>query len=213
MTRNTIGFPILALALIAVACANPAKDKPKAGAAEPATLQAALPSTARPIPYAIAAGASKIEFVGSKVTGSHAGAFAQFTGSVDIPAGRLENGRIEISIDTASLTAEPEKLAGHLKSPDFFDVVQFPKATFVSTAIAPAGTPNAFTITGNLTLHGVTKSITFPANAVLTDKDLKANSEFSINRKDFGLVYPGMPDDLIRDEVLIKLTIAAPKGV
>ena len=47
---------------------------------------------------------------------------------------------------------------------------------------------------------------------VLTDRDLKANSEFSINRKDFGLVYPGMPDDLIRDEVVIKLTISAPKG-
>jgi polyisoprenoid-binding protein YceI len=84
---------------------------------------------------------------------------------------------------------------------------------FVSTAIATAGTPNAYTITGNLTLHGVTKSISFPATAVLTDKDLKANSEFSINRKDFGIVYPGMPDDLIRDDVLIKLTIEAPKGV
>jgi len=210
MKRNSIGFAILALTLVAVACSNPAKDKPKATVAAPAAIQAA--PAGLPTLYAIAPASSKIEFVGSKVTGKHEGSFAQFTGSVNIPEGKVENARIEIAIDTASLAIEPEKLAGHLKSPDFFDVGQFPKATFTSTGIAPAGTPNTFTVTGNLTLHGVTKAISFPTSVVLTDRDLKANSEFSINRKDFGLVYPGMPDDLIRDEVLIKLTIAAPKG-
>jgi polyisoprenoid-binding protein YceI len=212
MKQNRIGLSILALTLVAVACANPAKDQPKATVGAAVAVQAAPAAATLPTLYAIAPATSKIQWTGSKVTGKHEGSFSQFTGSVNITDGKLDNARIEITIDMASLAVEPEKLAGHLKSPDFFDVAQFPKATFTSTGIAPADQPSTYTITGNLTMHGVTKSITFPSYVVLTDKDLKASTMFSINRKDFGLVYPGMPDDLIRDEVLIRLTIVAPKG-
>jgi len=68
------------------------------------------------------------------------------------------------------------------------------------------------TVTGNLELHGVKKSIRFPATFTVEGGVVKANAEFSINRRDFGLVYPGMPDDLIRDDVLIRLAIQAPKA-
>ena len=100
-------------------------------------------------------------------------------------------------------------LRKHLKSPDFFDVEKFPTATFKSTAIEK--TDDGHTITGDLTLHGVTKRVSFPATVTVTDGQVTANSEFSINRNDFGIVYPGMPDDLIRDLVVIKLSRALPR--
>ena len=67
-------------------------------------------------------------------------------------------------------------------------------------------------VTGNLTLHGVTKSITFPAKVNVTPDAVDVDAEFSINRKDFGVSFPGMKDDLIRDDVVIKLEIRGKKS-
>jgi len=108
---------------------------------------------------------------------------------------------------------DQEKLVGHLKSPDFFDVEKFPVTRFQSTKIETGGERGAtHTVTGNLELHGVTKSIRFPASISLAADNVSVKSEFGINRKDFGIVYPGKPDDLIKDEVLIRLNLVATKS-
>ena len=100
-----------------------------------------------------------------------------------------------------------------LQSGDFFDVKKFPKASFGSTSIVPdtAKGANAYTVTGDLELRGARKSVTFPATIVVSTSDVTVNSEFSINRKDFGIVYAGKADDLIRDDVVIKLDLKAPR--
>ena len=117
-----------------------------------------------------------------------------------------------INIDTASVTTDDDSLTTHLKTADFFDVAKYPKATFVSTKIEPNTANGAtHTITGNFDLHGVKKSISFPAAIQLGPDSVSANAEFSINRKDFGIVYAGKADDLIRDGVVIKLTIKVPR--
>ena len=67
------------------------------------------------------------------------------------------------------------------------------------------------TLTGVMSLHGVNRQITFPAVSSLENDVVTATAEFAINRKDFGVVYPGKPDDLIRDDVLLKLTVKAAK--
>jgi polyisoprenoid-binding protein YceI len=67
-------------------------------------------------------------------------------------------------------------------------------------------------VTGNLQLHGVTKSITFPATIKTSGDAVDVDAEFAINRKDFGVVYPGMPDDLIKDDILLHLQIHAKKA-
>ena len=67
-------------------------------------------------------------------------------------------------------------------------------------------------MTGNLELHGVTKSIKFPATVKASGDSVEVDAEFAINRKDFGVVYPGMPDDLIKDDVLLKLHVRAHRG-
>jgi polyisoprenoid-binding protein YceI len=78
--------------------------------------------------------------------------------------------------------------------------------------VTPGGDKGAtHTITGNLEMHGVTKSISFPATIKFAPEAVDASSEFVINRKDFGIVYAGAADDLIKDEVALKLTIHAKK--
>ena len=198
--------------LLTVACDNdPGKGKAKTGASAPVAAPAVAPAGA--VKHSFSAADSKLEFVGAKVTGSHDGSFKEFSGSIDLVGGDLTKSVVNVEIKMASLAIEPEKLAGHLKTGDFFDVEKFPTAKFVSTTVKAGGEKGAsHTVTGNLTLHGVEKSISFPATIKAEGDNVSVNAEFAINRKDFGIVYPGKPDDLIKDEVAIKLTLAAKKS-
>ena len=213
---------ILALALFATACSGPTEPKATVGTPASTTSQAASApaSTATTAPVAAnkeslaLSPESKVGFVGAKITASHDGAFTQFTGSIDLVDGKPEGSAVNIEIDMNSLVIEPAKLAGHLKTADFFDVEKFPKTTFASTGVSPGGAGGAtHTVTGNLTLHGVTKAISFPATIAVSQLGVDATADFVINRKDFGVVYPGMPDDLIKDDVVIKLALKAPRKV
>ena len=58
-------------------------------------------------------------------------------------------------------------------------------------------------------MHGVTKSITFPAAIEMAEGEVRASAEFFVKRFDWNIVYPGKPDDLIRDEVVIRLDLVA----
>ena len=204
MTRAT-AFALASASLLALAaCEDPAKNKAKAVTGE-ATAESVAAPAGEAKDYKFDQATSKVGWVGSKVTGKHEGSFGAFRGVVHVVGSDPEKSSVTVDIDTASLTTDNEKLAAHLKSPDFFDVEKFPKATFTSTAVRGS------TVTGNLTLHGVTKAITFPATIKIAADDVSVDSEFAINRKDFGLVYPGKPDDLIRDDVVIKLAIRAKK--
>jgi polyisoprenoid-binding protein YceI len=189
------------------------KPTPPQATVAPATStnSAPLPG-AETVTYVIEPSTSKVAWTGAKITASHDGSFSEFKGTISVPAGKPENGKIHLDIDTPSLTVQPDKLKGHLKSADFFDVEKFPKATFDSTAIAVGGAGGAtHTVTGNLSLHGVTKSITFPATITLSPAKVNAKADFSLSRKDWNIVYPGVPNDLIKDEVAIHLMIEAPK--
>jgi polyisoprenoid-binding protein YceI len=202
---------LICLGLVVIAgCSNPASDKSKAVTGEAA---------ASPSPQTMAAGQkylitsqnSKIDFVASKVTGSHNGSFKDFSGEINY-AGQPEKSRVLITINMESVSTDTDGLTTHLKTPDFFDVAKFPKATFESTEIKPGGDKGAtHTVTGNFQLHGVTKSITFPATIGVAPDAITVESTFSINRKDFGINYAGAADNLIRDEVVISLHIKATK--
>jgi polyisoprenoid-binding protein YceI len=209
--KNTVRFGIPILALTLVACDNnPAKDKAQAAAKEAVTTAPAAASGAK---YAFSNADSKVDFVGAKVTRKHDGSFQTFSGTVDLVDNDPTKSSVSATIDIASLKSDDEKLTGHLKSPDLLDVGKFPQATFTSTGIKAGGEKGAtHTVTGNLQLHGVTKSISFPATIKAGADAVDVDAEFAINRKDFGIVYPGMPDDLIKDDVLLKLQIRAKKA-
>jgi polyisoprenoid-binding protein YceI len=210
--------PLTLLAALALTGCNndPAQDKTKATVSEAVTAAptpAAL--TAASAKYTFSNASSKLEFVGAKVTKKHDGSFGTFTGTIDLVDGKPEKSSVTTEIDMASLTVDDPKLTGHLKTADFFDVEKFPKGRFTSTSITPAsGAPGGatHTVTGNLELHGVSKSVSFPARIALSADAVEIDAEFAINRKDFGIVYPGMPDDLIKDDVLIKLDLHAGKA-
>ena len=155
---------------------------------------------------------SSINFVGAKVTRDHKGKFNQFDGSIEYQG--TQPSRISFDIDLNSIETDTEQLTGHLKSPDFFDVAKYPKATFTSTSLTPAPAGSAdgttHTLTGTLDLHGVQKEVRIPVKATQTADGVHAQSEFTINRHDWGISYKGMADDLIKDNVLIRLDLHFP---
>jgi len=207
--RLSIVITILTGLLFVNACSDPSTNKSKAVTGEAAPV--ASPHAAGQ-KYQITPQNSKIEFVASQVTGSHSGSFGDFSGQIDF-AGTPEQSHVNITIKTASITADDPDLTKHLKTADFFDVAKIPEASFVSTAIKAGGEKGAsHTVTGNLTMHGVTKSITFPATINVTHDTATVDATFSINRKEFGITYPGPSDNAIRYNVVLTLKIHANKA-
>lgn len=217
-----LAMSVLATSLFAAACEDPSANKAKATVSEPKantstnaasnTGTATAPAT-KGDALAITGENSRVNFTGSKVTRKHEGGFKDLTGTIDLVNGKPAESSVSVDIKTDSVFSDDEKLTGHLKSPDFFDVAKFPKASFKSTKIETdaAKGADAYTVTGDFELHGVTKSISFPATIKIGVDAVTVNAEFSINRKDFGIVYAGTADDLIRDGVVIKLELKAAK--
>jgi polyisoprenoid-binding protein YceI len=205
-------FPVgLALFAVLTGCSkNPAENVPAADVrtATNATSTATVPSAAKS--YAITPADSKVEFTGSKVTGKHDGGFNKFTGELNVAEGKLVGAGNKVVIDMTSIFTDTDRLTGHLKSADFFDVAKFPTATFVTTSVEAKETNSI--VTGNLTLHGVTKQISFPAKIEVSGDSVKVHAEFFLNRFDFEIKYPGKTDDLIRQEVVLRLKVNAKPG-
>jgi len=202
---------------------EPTKAAPSSGTAAPSSgsaaaspgaasdSAAAAPAAATPPvgkTYVIRSG-STVGFTGSKVTGSHDGGFKNVAGSFSVHASKIL-GTPEIKIGMKSIFSDNEKLTGHLKSADFFDVEKHPVTTFTVTSIASAGLTN--NVTGNLDLHGVSKSISFPAAIEINNDSVTVKAAFAINRKQWNINYAGKANDLIRDLVVIKLDLKATPG-
>ncbi len=209
-----LSLAILLFSSLLVACEDPAANKARAvtsNAAPTANSQTAAPVKGESL--AITPENSKVLFTGSKVTGKHDGGFNKFTGSVNLVNEKPEESRVTVDIETASVFTDADGLTTHLQTGDFFEVGKFPKASFTSTSILPDSAKGAgnYTVIGDLELRGVKKSVRFPATIAVTPEDVSVNSEFAINRKDFGIVYAGKADDLIRDDVVIKLDLRTPR--
>lgn len=210
----------------AIGCNNPADNvaeaqvnepaKPAAPEPAPAAADTNAPAASTPAPAAAAktyliSPDSKIDFLASKAIGGETpGSFKKFVGQLNVVDGKFSPEGSKVTIDVDSITTEKEKLTAHLKNEDFFDVPKFPTATFEATKIESM--PEDATkqnLTGNLTMHGVTKSITFPVSLSVTDEAIALKSEFFINRYDFGMEYKGQADNMIRKEVVLKLDVKA----
>ena len=142
-----------------VGCSNPADDKPVAEVGE--AEEPALEPSSGGRTLSITNG-SAVTWIGSKVTGSHEGGFKNVSGELSLDGNDVETLSVSISIDVDSLYSDNERLTGHLKSADFFDVETYPTATFTSTEIRQEG--DGYVMVGNLNLHGITKSISFPVD-------------------------------------------------
>lgn len=151
----------------------------------------------------------------STVTGS----FKSFEGSVQTEGDSFEGASISFTADVNSIDTNMEQRDGHLKSADFFDAENFPKLSFASTSFVSKG-DDEFTLTGDLTLRGVTKSVTLAVNygGQMVDfyGNTKAGFELNgkINRKDFGLNWGAVTEAggvVVSDEVKLHFNIQVAK--
>ncbi|HEX5025092.1 MAG TPA: YceI family protein [Agriterribacter sp.] len=199
-----------AIAAIAASCvSNPEGDK-----AETKDAVAAAEVVGEKL--AIDTAGSSITWHGKKVTGEHTGTIDLESGELVVNDGKLSGGTFVInmaSLEDKDLTS-PEfkaKLENHLKSDDFFAVEKFPTSKFEITEVKHQDSGKV-TISGNLTLRDVTRNITYEADVLESTADrFAAQADFNINRKDWGVAYEGMKDDLISDEINFKINLVAGK--
>ncbi|MFN0242133.1 MAG: YceI family protein [Planctomycetota bacterium] len=149
----------------------------------------------------VAADAYKIDAVHSSVVfkAKHQnvswgfGRFNDISGTITYDEAKPESSKVDLTIKTESVDTANGKRDGHLKSPDFFDAKQFPTATFVSKSVKSKDKKLA--VTGDLTIRGVTKSITIDVEVTGVAKDGQGGelagfyTEFTIQRTDFGVNY------------------------
>ena len=147
---------------------------------------------------------TKVTFVGTKPGGKHNGGFKKLTGTATVADGTLS--KIEVEIDCNSLFSDDTKLTAHLKSPDFFGVKDNPTSTFKTTKIEK--TDKGYSITGDLTLLGKTKSITFPATVTEKDGTLSLAASFDIDRTQWGMNFGR---GKVNDKVALKVALTAKK--
>lgn len=130
---------------------------------------------------------TKIGFTGTKKDGKHTGSFPKLSGTATAPGGKVEAGKIEVVIDMNGLETDAPGLTTHLKNADFFDVKTNPTSKFATTKITKKD-DGSYTVTGNFTLNGKTKEITFPAK-ITTEGGYTLTADFKIDRTDYGIKY------------------------
>ncbi len=143
------------------------------------------------------------------------GRFTKFDGTIKVDAANISKSSVEVSIEAASINTDNADRDKHLKSPEFFDVEKFPTITFTSTSVKEVA-KGKLEVTGDFTLHGVTKRITFPITNAGSQPGMKpgtvvagfVDGAVTINRNDYGIkAFPGA----LGDEVVISLNIEAGK--
>ncbi len=157
---------------------------------------------------------SSVTFVCKHVLTNVRGMFQKPSGTVTLDEPTPANSKVKATIDVSSITTGVEERDTHLKSADFFDATNYPVITFASTQVS-SSSGAAFNVTGDLTMHGVTKPVTLavtvspPFNhAGGIRRGIEASA--SVNRRDFGLRwdFPGEESGVVVGDI-IKITIDA----
>jgi len=161
---------------------------------------------------------SFLEFSGRHmVVSTYKGRFTGLAGTIVLDKANPAESSVEATVDAATVHTGSEQRDGHLKSPDFLDVAKYPTLTFKSTRVEPKGSDTA-KVTGDLTLHGETREVTFdveffgleknPWGATVAGFEAKA----SFNRKDFGVVYNATLESgglMLGDTVKVEIHVEA----
>ncbi|WP_028664724.1 YceI family protein [Runella zeae] len=184
-----------------------------AGATEKTTAK-------KPVAYKVDLAKSNTKWHAKKVTGEHFGTINISNGSLNVDGNKITGGTFEIDMNSIKCTDITDagynaKLVGHLKSDDFFSVEKNPKAKFVIKKVEGKG--DSYNITGDLTIKGITNSITFPATVKTDAKGLNATAKIVLDRSKWDIRYgsktffPNIGDKMINDDFEIDLALAATK--
>lgn len=134
------------------------------------------------------------------------GRFNDLSGTVVVDEAHPANSKVDVTVKTASVDTKNEKRNEHLRSPDFFNAKQFPNLTFKSTHVEKIG-KDSYKVTGTLSLHGKSKTISFVFKKTGEGKDpwghyrMGGETTFTLNRMDYGINF--MPDGLGKDVTLM----------
>lgn len=161
--------------------------------------------------------ASKIYWVGKKVTGEHTGHLSVNGGSVFVENSKVVGADIQMNMNSIKVTDLEgdwkDRLEGHLKSDDFFSVEKHPSATFKINSVKGEN------VVGDLTIKGITHEISFPADINVANGKVIANGTASIDRTKWdikfrsGKFFSDLGDKMISDEFQIKFELTATEGV
>jgi len=160
---------------------------------------------------------STIGFRVHQFLGTTNGKFTQFSGSIDLDRQHPDHSSVSARIEVSSIDTRIKKRDDHLRSPEFFNVTKFPEITFKSRSVKQTG-PQSGDITGDLTMHGVTKPITLHVKLVTAVTD-EARTRWEVTteplkRRDFGLMFGSATEAVsgIGQDVAIKMDIEAVKS-
>jgi polyisoprenoid-binding protein YceI len=183
-------------------------------------MLAVLPALAHADTWQIDPPHTNVEFtVRHMMISNVKGQFQKTSGTVTTNGSDPASATIDATIDASSIDTRVEKRDMHLKSPDFLDVAKYPTITFKSTKVEAAG-PNKWKVTGDLTLHGVTKPVVLdvessgPPINVMGKTRAGASATTKINRSDFGLKWNQALEAggvMVGDEVAISIDVEAVK--
>jgi len=176
----------------------------------------AFTNGAKPVTYTVDVAKSTITWVGKKVTGSHNGTITLKSGTLNVDGKKVTGGTFVMDMTTIKDADGSAKLEGHLKADDFFGTDKFPTSTFVITKVAGSGAN--VNVSGNLTIKGTTKPITFPATVTVNaDGTVSAMAgKITVDRTKYDIRYgsksffDGIGDKAIDDnfELAVKLVAA-----
>lgn len=162
---------------------------------------------------------SQVRWEASKVTGTHWGYVPLKNATLDYSDGKIKGGSFDmdmVNLTVEDLTDAKSKgnLTGHLKSDDFFSVEKFNTSTFKITEVKSSNGSD-YTITGNLTIKGITQKISFPAKVVVAGKKVTATGKITFDRTKFDIKYRSgsyfedLADKMIYDEVKLDVKLVA----
>lgn len=186
-------------------------EKPAAEVSDaaPATTPGAPPSAGEST-VALDESRSTLSFVAATRAGDRNGRFTDLDGSLTYTAGTPSKVAFRFGLD--SVSTGDAKLDDVLKRSDFFNASKYGRPEFVSTAIAatPGADGSTHRISGVLTMHGTAKNVSFPAKVEPGEGGIRASSQFTIDRRQWNLNFPGSAAALAKDEVLIRFDLHFP---
>jgi polyisoprenoid-binding protein YceI len=180
----------------------------------------ALPALANADTWHIDPAHTNVEFtVRHMMISNIKGQFQKTSGTITVDGNDPTSAKIDAAIDASSIDTRVEKRDADLKSPNFLDVAKYPTITFKSTKVEADG-PNKWKVTGDLTLHGVTKPVVLevessgPPIKVMGNTRAGASATTKIKRSDFGLTWNKVLESggvMVGDDVAISIDVEAIK--
>jgi polyisoprenoid-binding protein YceI len=171
--------------------------------------------------YKVVSDKSEVKWTAKKVTGQHFGHVKIKEGSLEVEGNQIKGGKFDIDLTSINVEdlKDPEyngKLLGHLKSDDFFSVAKFPNAALELKSAKSLG-EDKYELSGNLTIKGITKPISFPATVKVTDKNIVAVAQITVDRTLYDIKYgsasffEGLGDKAIENTFTLDVKLSAQK--